>query len=291
MTNGLAQYPFASHFLDLRGVRSHYVDEGDGDPVVMVHGNPTWSFYYRRLISALAGTHRVIAPDHVGCGRSDKPQRYDYTLAQHISNLETLVDRLQLERVTLVLHDWGGPIGMGYATRYPENVARIVLLNTIAFWIPKIPLRLRFARLPLVGDVAIRRFNLFLRFALRIACKHRERMTAEVRAGYLAPYRTYEDRIAHLRFVEDIPVDERHPTYAVLRRIEAGLPALADRPMLIVWGDRDPIFTERVLVGWRERFPGALVRRLPDAGHWVLEDAHERVVPWLREFFAAHPLS
>ena len=292
MTAGLETlYPFAPHFIDLPGARYHYVDEGEGDPVVMVHGNPTWSFYYRELIRALAPTHRVIAPDHVGCGRSDKPQRYDYTLAQHVQNLEALIERLDLKRVTLVLHDWGGPIGMGYATRHPENVARIVLMNTIAFWIPEIPLRLRFARLPVVGDVLIRGMNLFLRFALQIACKHRERLTPDVRAGYLAPYRSYADRVAHLRFVEDIPVHERHPTYAVLRRIETGLSALAGRPMLLIWGDRDPIFTPRVLIGWQRRFPSALVRRLPDAGHWVLEDAPDRVVPWVREFLAAHPVS
>lgn len=287
-----ALYPFRANFLPLDGgVRCHYVDEGDGEPVVMVHGNPTWSFHYRELIAALRSTHRVIAPDHVGCGLSDKPQRYDYTLARHVRNLETLVDRLGLKRLTLVLHDWGGPIGMGYATRHPENVARLVLMNTIAFWLPGVPLRLRLARLPVVSDVAVRRLNLFLRLAMRIACRHRERMTPAVRAGYLAPYGTYESRIAHVRFVEDIPVDRRHPTYAVLREIEAALPALGDRPTLLVWGDRDPIFTERVLAGWRERFPGALVRRLPDAGHWVLEDAPERVVPWVREFLAAHPLS
>lgn len=286
-TDYTALYPFASQFLDLGGVRYHYVDEGRGEPVVLVHGNPTWSFYYRHVISALRATHRVIAVDHVGCGRSDKPERYDYTLARHGTNLEVLIEHLGLESVSFVLHDWGGPIGMRYATRHPDNVRRLVVMNTIAFWLPEIPLRLRFARLPVVGDVAIRRLNLFLTFALWIACRHRERMTADVRAGYLAPYRSYADRIAHLRFVEDIPVSERHPTFRVLREIEAGLPTLRGRPMLVIWGDRDPIFTPRVLDGWRARFPAAEVRRLPDAGHWVLEDAHERVVPWIREFLGS----
>lgn len=283
------EYPFAPHVLDVGGARYHYVDEGAGDPVVMVHGNPTWSFYYRRLVTGLRDRYRVIAPDHVGCGRSDKPAAYEYRLARHVANLETLIGHLGLDRITLVVHDWGGPIGMGYATRHPERVRRLVVLNTAAFWMPGVPLRLRFARLPVVGDIAIRRLNLFLRFALRIAARP-DRLTPGVRAGYLAPYRTYADRIAHLRFVEDIPVDAGHPSYPVLRAIEAGLPALRDRPMLVVWGARDPIFTDRVLAEWRTRFPAADVRRLADAGHWVLEDAHERIVPWVRDFLAAHPL-
>src|SRR3989338_6551111 len=117
-------YPFESHFLDLEGVRYHYVDEGRGEPVVLLHGNPTWSFYYRRLILDLRQRYRVIAPDHIGCGFSDKPQRYAYTLEQHIANGQALIERLGLARIALVMHDWGGAIGMGSATRHPDTVAR-----------------------------------------------------------------------------------------------------------------------------------------------------------------------
>jgi haloalkane dehalogenase len=182
------------------------------------------------------------------------------------------------------MHDWGGPIGMRYATRHPDNVGRLVVMNTIAFWMPRIPLGLRVARLPGVGPLAVRRLDLFLRVALRVACHHRERMTADVRAGYRAPYDSYANRIAQLRFVEDIPVNDRHPTFRELAAIEARLPALRRRPMLVIWGERDPIFTGRVLAGWRARFPEAEVRCVRDAGHWVLEDAHERIVPWIRDF-------
>ena len=277
-------YPFESHFLDLEGVRYHYVDEGRGEPVVMVHGNPTWSFYYRRLIMDLRQSYRVIAPDHVGCGLSDKPQRYDYTLARHIANLETLLERLALKKITLVVHDWGGPIGMGYAVRHPDRVARLVIFNTVAFWSPEIPWFLRLCRLPIFGPIAIRGLNLFAGVAALVGCRHRERMTGEVKAGYLAPYDSYANRVAVLRFVQDIPVHAGHPTFSVLQAIEGGLAQFRGRPMLIMWGGRDPVFTKRLLQSWRERFPAAIVREIDDAGHYVVEDAYERIIPWLREF-------
>lgn len=277
-------YPFESHFLDLEGVRYHYVDEGRGEPVVMVHGNPTWSFYYRRLIIDLRQRYRVIAPDHVGCGLSDKPQRYDYTLARHITNLETLLERLGLKKITLVVHDWGGPIGMGYAVRHPDRVARLVIFNTVAFWSPEIPWFLRLCRLPIFGPIAIRGLNLFAGVAALVACRHRERMTGEVKAGYLSPYDSYANRVAVLRFVQDIPVHAGHPTFSVLQAIEGGLAQFRGRPMLIMWGGRDPVFTKRLLKSWRERFPAAIVKEIDDAGHYVVEDAYERIIPWLREF-------
>lgn len=279
-----ALYPFDSHFLDLGGLRYHYLDEGRGDPIVMVHGNPTWSFYYRRLIEDLRAKYRVIVVDHMGCGLSDKPQRYDYTLARHIANLEALLEQLALKEITLVMHDWGGPIGMGYAVRHPDRMRRFVILNTVAFWSPEIPWFLRFCRLPLVGPIMIRGLNLFAIVAARVACRHRERMTEEVRAGYLLPYGSYADRVAVLRFVQDIPVDAAHPTFAVLQSIENGLAQFRRHPMLIMWGGKDPVFTTRLLKGWRERFPEAVVKEIDDAGHYVLEDAYERIIPWIREF-------
>lgn len=283
-------YPFESHFMDLGGVRYHYLDEGHGEPVVMLHGNPTWSFYYRHLIADLRGRYRVVAPDHVGCGLSDKPQEYEYTLERHVANLEALIQRLDLKRITLVMHDWGGPIGMGYAVRYPDRVKRFVLFNTAAFWLPHIPLILRLCRLPLLGTIAVRWLNLFAGLAVIIACRHRERMTREVRAGYLLPYNSYANRIAILRFVQDIPVDSRHPSYRLLQSIEKGLAQFKCHPMIIIWGARDPVFTNPFLESWKERFPDASVKRIDDAGHYVVEDAYERIIPWIEEFLEKNPV-
>lgn len=280
-------YPFASQWFDLHGLRYHYVDEGQGEPLVMLHGNPTWSFYYRHLIAAFRDRYRVIVPDHIGMGLSDKPQRYPYRLEQHIHNVETLIEYLGLRRITLVMHDWGGLIGMGYATRHPERVRRLVVLNTVAFWAREcLPLRLRLCRIPLISELLIRRFNLFARIALRVAVRHPERLTPDVRTGYLAPYDSYAHRIGTVRFVEDIPTSAAHPTYAVIQAIEQALPTFIHHPMLIVWGAHDPVFTTKVLAMWQQRFPQAMVKRLEDAGHYVVEDAHERIVPWMNEFFA-----
>ena len=284
-------YPFDSHYLTLDGLRYHYLDEGAGEPLVMLHGNPTWSFYYRTLIAAFRTTHRVIAPDHMGCGLSDKPQDYSYKLEQHIANLEALLDSLKLERVTLFLHDWGGAIGMGWAERHPERVKRFVIFNTAAFPASRIPFRINLCKLPLVGALAVRALNAFAGLAPSMACARQERMTPDVKAGYLAPYDSYAHRIAILRFVQDIPMSPAHPTYRLVENIGQGLSVFQDRPMLIIWGEQDWCFTTDFLAEWQRRFPHADIHRIPDAGHYVVEDAHEQIIPWMREFFSKHPIA
>ena len=288
-----ALYPFDSHFLELPGgVKYHYLDEGQGEPLILLHGNPTWSFYYRHLILALRTKYRVIAPDHIGMGLSDKPQRYSYRLQQHITNFTTLMDHLGLRRSTLIMHDWGGYIGMGYAVGHPNHVSRFVLFNTGAFWFPRyMPWQLRLSRLPVINEVLIRGFNLFAKIALRVAVCHQERLTPDVKAGYLAPYDSWAHRIATVRFVEDIPLSPRHQTYAVLQSITEALPRLSRHPMLIIWGCQDPIFTLRFLQAWEGHFSRAIVKRVEDAGHYVVEDAHERIIPWIEAFLQQHPLS
>jgi len=279
-------YPFASNYLELGSQhRYHYVDEGAGEPVVMVHGNPTWSFYYRRVISLVAASARAVVPDHLGCGLSDKPQDYEYRLQQHIDNLETLLnDKLNLSGITLIVHDWGGAIGMGYAVRNPERIRRIVVLNTAAFLLPQCPLRIRLCRLPLFGTLAVRGFNAFARAAIYMASANAGNMPAEVRAGYLAPYNNYRNRIATLRFVEDIPLGPRHPSWKVVSAIQKKLHLLEDKPMLICWGKQDFCFTEDFLAIWQQYYPAAHTHLFADAGHYVLEDAWDRIEPLLCEF-------
>ncbi len=285
-----SRYPFASHHLDLQGLRYHYLDEGSGSPLVMVHGNPTWSFYWRNLVTAFRPQFRVVVPDHMGCGLSDKPQDYPYCLDQHIDNLTQLVERLDLRGLTLLAHDWGGAIGLGMALRVPERVARLVLFNTGAFPPPSIPWRIRVCRTPGLGPLAVRGGNLFARAALTMAVEHGERMTPPVRAGLLAPYDSWAHRIAILRFVQDIPTSPRHRTWQTLAELERGLPSLADRPCLLVWGMRDWCFTPRCLERFQSLLPSAGVRRIEDAGHYVIEDAHERIVPWVTEFLDENPV-
>jgi len=283
------EYPFAPHDIRLScGQRLHYVDEGTGSPILFVHGNPTWSFAWRRFIKALSPTHRSIAVDHIGCGRSDKPQRFEYRLAQHVDNLVELVERLHLRDVTLVAHDWGGAIGMGCAVRMPERFSRFVLMNTAAFCSTSIPFRIALCRLPLLGTLALRGLNAFSRAAISMAVEKRERMTPAVKAGFLAPYDSWANRIAVDRFVKDIPLRPSHPSFETLARIDSGIGQFSAHPMLLMWGMRDWCFSPEFLAEFERRFPHAQVCRFWDAGHYVFEDAHEVAIPKLQEFLASN---
>lgn len=270
--------------MQLDALRYHYLDEGEGRPLLMVHGNPTWSFYWRDLIGAFRDRYRCVAVDHIGCGLSDKPADYAYTLRQHGDNLVRLIEKLDLREMTLLAHDWGGAIGLYAALQVPQRFAKIVLFNTGAFPPPFVPFRIRICRTPLLGRLAVQGLNLFARSAIRMATEKPESMTPQVKAGLLAPYDCWANRIAIHRFVGDIPFTRQHPTWAVLEEIEAGLPSLADRPVQMIWGMRDWCFTPACLERLLKSFPDAEVHRLADAGHYVVQDAHQQIVPLVERF-------
>ncbi len=284
-------YPFESHDLSLGSLRYHYVDEGPGDksaaPLVFVHGNPTWSFYWRNLVLGLRDQYRCLAVDHIGCGLSDKPQQYPYTLAQHTQNLVEFIERLDLQGVTMLVHDWGGAIGLGAAVKLRERMKRLVIFNTGAFPPPFVPARIAACRTPLVGRVALRGLNLFARAALQMATEKPERMTPQVQAGLLAPYDSWANRVAIWRFVRDIPFTRVHPTHATLAQLERDLPSLGHLPITLIWGMRDWCFRPECLRRFQQVFPRAQSHELADCGHYVVEDAHERIVPIVRDFLAA----
>ena len=285
-----ALYPFKSHYFD-RGaeLRMHYLDEGgDAPPVLMVHGNPSWSFYYRNLVQALSGTHRCIVPDHIGMGLSDKPDDsdYSYTLAQRIDDLGALIESLNLSQpITLVVHDWGGMIGLGWAVRHPQRIARIVILNTAAFPLPRdkaFPGALRFTRSAL-GAFLVRGFNAFSWGATVVGCK-RNPMPPEIARAYQAPYDNWHNRIATLRFVQDIPLDSGDSGYALVEDVASKLHQFQNTPALIAWGAKDFVFDDAFLREWYNYLPQAKVYRVPDAGHYVLEDAADEVIPMIVDF-------
>ena len=289
-----ALFPFTPHYLDIDGQRMHYVDEGEGEVVLMLHGNPSWSFLYRDLIRELKPDHRAVAPDHIGCGRSDKPDdgAYEYTLASRVADLSRLVEELDLRNITLVVHDWGGMIGMAWATEHADRVARLVVLNTAAFPLPpgkRLPAALALARVPGLGALLVRGANAFSRGAVR-RCVTRRPMSDEVAAGYLEPYDSWAHRIAIHRFVQDIPLRPGDRAYEILQRTADELDRLVDIPLLICWGEMDFVFDGYFLDEWKRRFPAADVHRFPDCGHYVLEDAGEAIVPLVRRFLEAHPL-
>lgn len=277
-------YPFESrHHALPGGVRMHYIDVGEGDEaVLMLHGNPTWSFFYRDVIKALSGRIRCVVPDHVGMGLSDKPQDYRYTLEQRIADIGSLVDALGLKRVHLIVHDWGGAIGFGWARRNPGKVGRIVITNTAAFPDANIPLRIAACRIPVLGTVVVRGLNGFAGAAVSMAVTRP--LTPAVRDGFLAPYRSWADRVAVNAFVRDIPMRASHPSHAELVAIEGALPLFRGREIMIAWGERDFCFTPHFLARWLEIFPSAEIAREPEAGHYLLEDAGERLLPRIAGF-------
>ncbi|MSN27093.1 MAG: alpha/beta fold hydrolase [Geobacter sp.] len=283
------EYPFTGHKLNLDGLKYHYLDEGKGDPAVMVHGNPSWSFYYRNLVLALRDRYRCIVPDHIGCGFSDKPgdDRYDYTLPRRVDDLERLLEHLGLtEKITLVVHDWGGMIGMAYAVRHPERIKRLVILNTGAFHLPTakpFPLGLRICRDTQLGTLLVRGANAFSRGASWVGCKQNP-MPSGLRKLYQLPYDSWKNRIATLRFVQDIPLTPGDRNYDLISSVSEGINQFRNLPMLICWGEKDFVFDRHFLAEWQRRFPEAEVHSYPDCGHYILEDAKETVIPLISSF-------
>jgi len=278
----LAEYPFQPRYLDIDGHRLAYLDEGSGPAVVMVHGNPSWSYLYRNLVSGLRDRYRCIVPDHLGCGFSDKPQDYPYRLRNHIDNLERLLEHLGIERCVLVVHDWGGAIGMGWAGRFPERVKGVVVLNTAAFRSQRLPLRIAVCRWPLLGLLLVRGLNGFARAATSMAVTRP--MRPEIAKGFLAPYDSWRHRVAVLRFVQDIPMDEGHPSWSALLAVEASLDRLRQCPLLLCWGGRDFCFNDTFYQEWRRRFPLAEAHYFATANHYVLEDALAEIQPLVENF-------
>jgi haloalkane dehalogenase len=282
--------------LDIGGLRQHYIDEGSGEPVVMLHGNPTWSFYYRHLIDRLGGSHRVIVPDHIGCGLSEKPDdsRYSYTLGSRVDDLEGLIDHLGLDRdLTLVMHDWGGMIGMTYAARHPDRIARLVVNNTAAFHKPaskSMPAALAICRDSPIGAFLVRGLNLFCHGTALLGCR-RLRMPRALRLAYAAPYDSWSHRIAIHRFVQDIPLREGDVSYGLVSWVQDRLDLFRSMPMLILWGMKDFVFDRHFLDEWVRRFPTAELHRYPLAGHYLLEDEADSIGERIAGFLASHPVT
>jgi acyl-CoA synthetase (AMP-forming)/AMP-acid ligase II/pimeloyl-ACP methyl ester carboxylesterase len=260
----------------------HYVDEGSGPVVVCLHGNPTWGFLFRNLIARLRQDFRVIVPDHVGCGRSDQPADVFFRAADRISHLEELLEQLRVGKFSLVMHDWGGPIGTGLAVRRPAAVERLVYFNTTLAETALLPGMIRRAASPLIGRMLTQHTMRFVKLLTSFGVVHA--LPEEIRQGYHHPYRTHASRRAIWGFVRDIPFSRSHPTAALMDDMVARLPELAHKPVKILWGMKDPCFHPQILRHLAARLPQADVVRIPDASHLVLEDAAERSVASVHDF-------
>lgn len=287
-------YPFSSHFMKVRGWDYHYLDEGSGETLLMLHGNPTWSFYYRELVKRFSPAFRVVCPDHIGCGLSDKPpaDQYGYRLQDRVEDVEALVKGLGIEKdITLIVHDWGGFIGCAFALRNLEKIKRVVITNTAAFLkLPgkPIPARLRVLRhIAPFAVPAVLGANLFARTALYMA--PRKKLAPDVKAGLIAPYNSWANRIATLKFVQDIALTEKDPSYEMGRFLDDNLHKLSAFPMLICWGMHDFVFDRDYYAEWQRRFPLAECHPFETAGHYLLEDEPGPVGDRIEAFLKRHP--
>jgi haloalkane dehalogenase len=276
----LIDYPFEPRYVEQDGLRMHYVEEGGGDPVLLLHGEPTWSFLYRKVIPRLARVARVVAPDYFGFGRSDKPvERGWYTYDRHYESIERLVEALDLRAVTVVVHDWGGPIGLRLAVERPDRVARLVVLNTgVGAGRPPSDEWLRFRDF-------VRRVGTDLRPGqlVRVSCV--TEVSDEVVAGYDAPHPVPESKTGPLMFPELVPTEPDHPSAAKMLEVREALRSW-DKPALVVFSDSDPIFSPRVGERFAALLPGAgPAETLAGAGHFLQEDRGaelgERIARWL----------
>jgi haloalkane dehalogenase len=287
-------YPFQSRWLDLDGVRMHYLDEGpqDAPAVLMLHGNPTWSFYYRYLVLALRDRFRCIVPDHIGCGLSDKPsdEDYTYTLVQRIADVDALIAHLDPQGpVHMIVHDWGGMIGFGWATATERTIGKLVIANTAAFPMPeskKLPAALWLVRNTALGALLVRGLNAFSGLAAHVAFK--KPVSRATRRAYTGPYDSWDNRIATLRFVQDIPLAEGDPGFATVLETEAHLAKFANNPCLLAWGEKDFVFDQTFQERWQQIFPHARLLSYPDCGHYVFEDAGPGLVKAIGEFLDGH---
>jgi haloalkane dehalogenase len=281
-------YPFESRLHPIGKYSCHYLDEGEGEPVVMLHGNPTWSFFYRDLIKGLRGGYRCLAPDHLGCGFSEKPQEYQYNLENHILNLESWLNGVLPPlswaggRINLIVHDWGGPIGFGFAIRNPERILRLIVLNTSIFTEGSMPWNIRLCRMQYLGSFIVRGLNLFAGEAtVRTTVRP---LAIKIRSGYLMPYNSWKKRIGIHSFLKDIPLEPDTSTHRLFRIIERMAPEkLANKPMLIEWGAEDWCFSTAFLALWRRNFPHARVNQ-HKAGHYLIEDAGKAILDNIRGF-------
>ncbi len=287
-------WPYQPRWFNSADGRMHYVDEGprDGRPIVMVHGNPTWGYLYRRFIEAVTQAgYRAIVLDHLGFGRSEKPNNPTlYQIPRHCDRCEALLESLNLQDATIIVQDWGGPIGLTWAARHPERVRSLMVLNTFVHRPPgkvPLPLPLKLFRTPIIGEVMVKGLHAFVKlFLFKDGLVDPKRLGVREKEAYLAPHPTWSSRTAILVFPREIPAGPSGRVSDFVAVVHDQLvSAFAHKPVFIAWPMKDVAFTPEILNDlWLKDFPNAEVIRIEDAGHYIQEDAHEKVIPPLLKF-------
>ena len=293
-------FPFKSNIKEINGFDMHYVDEGKGEPIVCVHGEPTWGYLYRKFITELSKKNRVVVPDHMGFGKSDVPQDKPYVLAQHVDNLTKFLLKLDLKNITLIMQDWGGPIGFGFATRNPDLIKRIVILNTGVGVFPEgMPPwyeDLKFEGVPDLGNEEIYNKTLsdmksFIPLMFKYAIYNQDKVTPTMLKAYTAPFPNKESTIGAVAFPKDIPIGFLHPSAKFMLETFKNLKKLADRPKILIWGLKDPIFPKLVIDLWKSIYRDLKnsIHLIDNASHFLQEDAPEEIIGYIKSFLEKNP--
>lgn len=275
------EYPFKSKFFKTSVGKLHYVDEGKGDPILFVHGNPSWSFEFRRLIKELSKTNRCIALDHIGFGLSDKPNNWSYLPSEHAKNSNDFFESLDLKNITLVVGDWGGPIGLSYAINHPEKINNIIITNTWLWPVNKdwyYQIFSKFTGGP-IGRWLIKRYNFFANTIVKAAFGDKGKLTPEIHKHFLMPLNNPEERVGTYVFPKQIIGSSQW-----LKSLWDKHDVLKNKNILIAWGMKDIAFREKELKNWIKSFPHAKVIRYEDAGHFVSEEKASELTGEIKNF-------
>jgi haloalkane dehalogenase len=268
-------FPFESHFVDVAGTQVHYIDEGQGPVFLALHGNPTWSFAYRHIVGGLKDRFRCIAVDYPGFGLSFAPPDYRFTAAEHARIVADFVQQLDLRDITLMVHDWGGPIGFWAATWQPDRFHGFVIGNTWAWPITGDRSLEWFSRIlgsPGLGEALVQRADIFTNLAMRGGIK-RGKLSLDEQFMYKRPHPTPESRLPLYVLSREILGAQ-----SLLAEVEQGLPQLSEKPALLVWADKDQAFKERHRIRWEQTFPRHETVILRDTSHYIQEDAPDEIV-------------
>lgn len=274
-------YPFESHYHKLTMGDMHYIDAGSGDVVLFLHGTPTWSFLYRNIIKGISGNYRCIAPDYIGFGLSDKPEQWEYNIRDHTKNLESLIETLNLDNITLVLHDFGGPVGLPWAIQNHEKVKKIVLFNT---WLWSQEEEVTFKKNKKILQSSFfhwiyKRFNFSARFLIKEAAGNSEFLTSEIKNHYTSPFSKPAERMGTIGFLDALLYENEY-----FEEQFSKMEVLKEKPVLLLWGMKDKYISKNYLSKWKNFFSNATVRKFEASGHWVMEEEPKRTLREIREF-------
>lgn len=276
-----AMYPFANKYINIDGHTMHYIDEGRGETLLFVHGTPSWSFEWRHLIKALSPNYRRIAPDHIGFGLSDKPKDYNYTTKQHATNLEAFISQLGLKNITLIVHDFGGPIGLNYAVKHPENVRRLVICNTWMWDCSNMPgyaKNVKILKSPLLPFL-YKYLNFSAKYAIPMSFGNKKLLTKDIHRMYTNAFGSAAERTGTLGFVKSL-LNEQPWFESLWQQVDR----ISQKPTLFIWGMKDAFITEDYLQKFQSKFTNSQTLQLPAAGHFPQEEGVGEIEKKIKDF-------